>query len=119
MPPLPCPLQSVLVALAGWMNQQPTRCHRLSPGREPRPAGTARAQTLAVHRRSAPSTGGESQDARTSRSEGLRYDCDAGHVAGVAPDIDRQEIRREYTSWPGTTARHGRDPSVDRAYGHG
>ena len=94
------------------------RCHRLSLGGEPRPARADRPQTSTVHGRSAPSSGGESPDTRTARGTGHRHDRDAGHLAGLASHIDRQEIRWEQTSRTRAPAGHGGDPSIDRAHGH-
>src|ERR1700681_765911 len=73
------------------------RCHRLSPGGEPRPSGTARPRTFAVHGRSALSSGGESQDTRTARLTGHHHDCDAGHLlADIAGIVTPDTILRWY-----------------------
>jgi hypothetical protein len=57
MPSLSQPLHFVLVALAGWINQQQREVIDYLQEGKPRPAGTARSQApaLALHRRPAPS----------------------------------------------------------------
>src|SRR5262245_34496833 len=94
------------------------RRHRLSAGREPRPARAVGSQTAALHGRSAPSARREGPDARPTVVARVRLGRDAGHVAGVAPNSHRRAVRRRYPSWSGTAADHERDPRADRAHGH-
>src|SRR5262245_51184209 len=112
------PLQFVLVALAGWFNQQQRDVidYLLEENQVLRE--TDRSQAPALHRRPAPSAGGESSDVGATAVAPVRHDRDARHVAGVAPSAHCQAIRRQCSAWSRTAAGHARDPNVDRANGH-
>jgi hypothetical protein len=106
MPWLSHPLQFVLVALAGWINQQQrdvidylqeeNRILREQIGaRRLRFTDDGR-RRLAVKAR----TLGRRFVAR------VRLGRDAGHVAGVAPNPHVRAVRRQYASWSWTAADH-------------
>src|SRR5262245_17729212 len=117
MPWLSHPLQFVLVALAGWINQQQRDVIDYLQ-EENRVLRAAWSETPALHERSASPARREGPDARPTGVARVRLGCDAGHLAGVAPNPHRRAVRRQYPSWSGTAADHGREPRVDRAHGH-
>ena len=102
MPSLSHPLQFVVVALAGWINQRQREIidylqeETVSCANGSEPGACASPTTSAVGSPRKPG----------SWDEGccVRDDRDAGHVGGVAPDPHRQAIRREYASWSSPAA---------------
>src|SRR5438309_1295267 len=118
MHPLPHPLRFVLVALAGWMNQQQRDVidYLQEENRVLREQlGPRRLRFTDAQRR---------RLAAKAKILGRRFLRDIATI--VTPDTllawhrtDRQEVRRERTSWSRTISRHDRDPNVDRAYGDG
>ena len=104
MPPLPHPLRFVLIALAGWMHQQQRDVidYLQEENRVLREQlGPRRLRFTDAQRR---------RLAAKARTLGRRVLRDIATI--VTPDtllawhrdVDRQEIRWEYASWPGTTA---------------
>src|SRR5262245_4780199 len=98
VPSLSHPLQFVLVALAGWCNQQQRDVidYLLEENRVLRDQIAA---GPALHRRPAPSTRREGPDAGPTGVARLRHDRDAGHAAGVASDPHRGAVRRQCPAW--------------------
>jgi len=115
----PQPLQFVLVAFAGWLNQQQRDVIEYLQAENRALREQLGPRRLRFYRRAAPATGGTREDPRPPCPRRPRHDCDAGHAARVAPNSDRQAIRWESPWGSGATARHGRDSRIDRPDGGG
>ena len=76
------PLQFLLVALAGWINQQQRDVIDYSAGGEPHSTGAAWTSSAPILRRSAHPTGRKSQNARSTCTDGDQVHRDTGHLAG-------------------------------------
>src|SRR5215471_9916915 len=97
----------------------PAASHRISDGGKSCAAGADRQPPHAFYRSSALAAGSESQKAQPESLGAGRDNRDAGDAIGVAPEIDRHEIRWQQVQKSRTSTNCGGHFGSCRPYGRG